>query len=138
MAEVRKRNKGRDEAYFQNLETQLRIDSDLRDEFAKQLNMNGKVSRDQKYITNGPSTDFITFNGNEYQRNLPNGTFQKFDKDGHLIQISDHNGNYLKITYRGKLIVSIADNTGSSLNFKYYDNSHFVKEVVGPKSTIST
>jgi YD repeat-containing protein len=138
MTEVRKRNRGRDESYFKNLEGQLKIDGDLREEFAKQLNMTGKVNKDMKYVTDGRSTDFITFNGIEYQRNLPNGTFQKFDKDGHLIQISDHNGNYLKVTYKGKLIVSVADNTGASLNFKYYDNSHFVKQVIGPKSVVST
>src|SRR6185437_9902273 len=138
MAEIRKRNKGRAESYFTNLETQLRLDNDLRDEFAKQLNMNGKISRDTKYITNGRSTDFITFNGSEYIRNLPNGTFQKFDHDGRLVQVSDHNGNYLKITYHGKLISQVADNTGASLSFRYYDNSHYVKEVIGPKNMVST
>src|SRR5690606_6166011 len=33
MAEVRKRNKGRDERYFKNLEIEIRRDSILRDEF---------------------------------------------------------------------------------------------------------
>ncbi len=138
MAEVRKRNKGRDEKYFQNLETQLKIDGDLREEFAKQLSISGKVSKEARYVTNGRSTDFITFNGAEYIRTMPNGTFQKFDKDGHLLQLNDHNGNYLKITYRGKLIASVADNTGVSLTFKYYDNTHYVKQVVGPKNMVAS
>ncbi|OFZ19466.1 MAG: hypothetical protein A2Z20_05435 [Bdellovibrionales bacterium RBG_16_40_8] len=132
VAEVRKRNKNRDEAYFKSIENDIRTDSTLRDEFAKQLNISGSISENSRYTADGRANDFIIYKNNEYVRNLPNGTVQKFNKIGRLTQMSDKNGNFIKLVHSGERLTAVSDNTGSSLQFKYYDNSKYVKHIVGP------
>lgn len=132
MTEMRKRNKNRDDRYFQKIEQDIRRDSALRAEFASQFNISGKISQNSKYTASGRSNDSIVFSGAEYTRSLPNGTTQKFDKTGGLIQVRDMNSNFIKLMYKGGRLVSITDNTGASLQFKYYDNSKYIKQVVGP------
>lgn len=137
MAEVKKRNKGRPAEYFANLENDIRRDSALRDEFAKELKINGSVKENAKYLAEGRATDSIIFKGGEYIRSLANGTVQKFNKDGQLIQVNDKNGNSIKLAYKGDRLVSVNDSTGASLQFKYHDNSKFVKTVSGPNGLSS-
>lgn len=134
MTEVRKRNRGKPESYFSGIERDIRLDSALRDEFAKQLQVTGKVNENLKYLAGGRATDFIVFKNNEYIRNLSNGTIQKFDKAGFLVQMNDKNGNFIKLAHKGEVLTSATDNQGNSLQFKYYPNSKFVKEIVGPNS----
>lgn len=132
VAELRKREKNRDDAYFKKIEEDLRIDTDLREELAKQLSLTGSVKENSRYVANGRANDYVILKGGEYTRTLPNGTYQKFTKAGRLIQSSDKNGNFIKISYSGDKITSVTDNNGASLQFKYYDNSKFVKQVIGP------
>lgn len=133
MAEVKKRNKGRDDKYFSNLEAEIKKDGALRDEFARQLEIKGSVSKDAKYYGEGRSNDYIVFNGSYYSRRLPAGTIQKFDKEGHLLEIRDTSGNFIKFTRSGNKLIKITDNTGASLQFKYKGNSKYVDEIIGPR-----
>jgi YD repeat-containing protein len=132
IAEVRKRNKGRDAAYFKNLEFEIKRDSSLRDEFAKQLNLKGQVQAGVKYFADGRMNDTIELKGTEYHRTLPGGTFQKFDKEGRLVQMSDRTGNFVKLTYQAGKLSRITDNKGASLTLQYVPNSKYVKTVIGP------
>jgi len=132
MAEVRKRNKGREERYFQNIERDIRIDNDLREEFARQLNIKGKVDENVRYLANGRANDYVTFANKEYTRYLPNGTLQKFNAAGQLIQLNDRNSNFIKITYRNDKIATVTDNSGASLQFKFDKGSKYVSQVSGP------
>jgi YD repeat-containing protein len=136
--EVRTRNKGRDAKFFAKLESDLNIDGTLRDEFARQLNISSAVKSGQKYTANGRATDFITFNGSEYVRQLPNSTIQKFNKDGQLIQMSDKNANFIKVAYKNAKVVSITDALGATIQFKYPTSSQFVSEAVGPSGLKAT
>ncbi len=132
ITEVKKRNKGRDAAYFKNLEFEIKRDSSLRDEFTKQLNLKGKAVAGVKYFADGRMNDTIEMKNNEYTRTLPAGTYQKFDKDGRLIQMSDRTGNFVKLAYQSGKLVRMTDNKGASLNFRYVPNSKYVKTVIGP------
>jgi YD repeat-containing protein len=132
LAEVRKQNKGREESYFKNLEEELRRDNDLRAEFAKQLNLTGKIEANARYIADGRTNDYIILKGNEYTRFQPNSTSQKFDKNGRLLQSSDKNNNFIKMSYKNDKLASVVDSTGASLQFKYEANSKFVRQIVGP------
>lgn len=132
MNEVRKRNTGRDADYFKNIEFQIKRDSTLRDEFAKQLNLKGQIQPGVKYLAEGRINDTIEMRGTEYIRTLPGGTYQKFDKDGKLIQMSDRSGNFIRLTYQGPRLTRITDNKGSSLNLQYAPNSKHVQRVTGP------
>lgn len=138
MAEVKKRNPSRDARYFKDLEKDIRLDSTLRDEFTKQLNITGKIQANSRYEANGRATDYVVFNGAEYVRNMSNGAIQKFDKEGRMVYASDKNSNFIKVSYAGDKVIRVVDNSGSSLQFKYYDNSKFVKQVVGPRGLSAT
>ncbi len=132
MAAVRRRNRDKDESYFEGIEKQLRLDPDLRDEMAKQLHMALKIDRGVRYLAEGRADDSIVFNGHEYVRTLADGGTQTFDNDGHLIRLGDRNGNFVKINRQRNRIVNVIDNTGNSLQFHYWPNSQYVSMVTGP------
>lgn len=132
MAEIRKRNKGRDEAYFKNLEFEVKRDSSLRDEFTSQLKLKGKVEAGVKYFADGRVNDTVELKGSEYLRTLPGGTYQKFDTSGRMTQMSDKTGNFIRLTYSGNKVTKLVDNKGASLSFSYYENSKYVKQITGP------
>lgn len=134
MVQVKKRNKGQPASFFTNLERQMRTDSLLRDEFAKQLDMGGSVASGQKYFAEGRDNEWITLSGSTYTRRLPSGNIQKFSKSGQLVEVRDTSSNFLKISYAGNNISKIVDNTGASLQFKYAKGSKYVASVVGPSS----
>ena len=46
----------------------------------------------------------------------------------------DKNQNYLKINWERDELISVADNLGRKLSFKYYPTSKKVSEIVGPNS----
>lgn len=133
MSEVKKRNADKDDRYFKALESQIREDSDLRDEFTRQLSISGNVSKGAKYLADGRTNDYIVFTGSAYQRSLPNGTTQTFDKEGHLLELRDSSGNYLKFTRSGDKMIKLTDNTGAALQFKYAPGSKYVSEIIGPR-----
>lgn len=132
MAEVRKRNPGRDEKYFKNLELEIRRDHLLRKEFSDQLKLTGQATDGTKYFADGRINDSIVLKDGVFVRSLPNGTFQRFDKNGRLIQLNDRNNNFIKFKYDGARLVSVVDNTGATLNFQYHPNTKYVKTVTGP------
>lgn len=132
MTEVKKRNKGRDAKYFENLEFEIKRDSELRDEFVRQLGLSGKAQEGVKYFADGRINDAVEFKNGEYVRTLPGGTFQKFDKSGQMVQMSDRTGNFIKLFYTGGRLTRITDNKGASLNLQYYPNSKYVKQISGP------
>ena len=138
MAEVKKRNKGQPKSFFSNLERQMRTDELLRDEFAKQLNMTGKIAKGKKYFAEGRGNEWVTREGNNFVRRIPSGTIQKFNSKGDLIEIKDTSNNFLKLSYNGKKIAKIVNSSGSSLQFKYAKGSRYVASIVGPNNTKAT
>src|ERR1019366_8397054 len=69
--------------------------------------------------------------GRYYTRTTLDGTVQKFKLNGKLDKIYDHNGNYLSLTYEGKLLHDVTDNSGRKLSFAYYDTGK-IKSISGP------
>lgn len=138
MTEIKKRNKGKPESYFKNLEIDIQLDSELRDEFASQLKIEGTVQAGSSYTASGRSNDTLVFKNSEYLRSLPSGIKQKFNKAGQLIQMSDRNGNTLKLTYDNNKLVTVSDTAGNSLQFKYDKNRKYVQTVAGPGSLMAT
>ncbi|MCB0422144.1 MAG: RHS repeat protein [Bdellovibrionales bacterium] len=132
LAEVKKRNPSRNSKYLSGLRTELKENKYLRAEFARQLKLVGKVESGKEYLANGRENDSIVLKNNIYIRSLPDGTFQRFDKKGHLVAMHDRNGNHLKIRYEKDLIRSVVDNNGRQLNFQYFPNTKHVKIVTGP------
>ncbi len=86
------------------------------------------------FYANGKGVEGIEFKGDHYLRKMVDGTSQRFDKEGRMIQVSDKNGNYLKISYNSRGPMEIVDNNGRKLGFSYYENGK-VKKVIGPNSS---
>jgi len=71
------------------------------------------------WITWSGTKQVITTNADGYQLKEPNGTARQYDSTGHLVTITDRNGNIQTYTYAGGHVSSISDNFGRSLSFTY-------------------
>src|SRR5690606_38611999 len=89
------------------------------------------------YMANGSETDRIVFDGEHYERQLPDGTRQKFYKNGRLGFLYDRNANYLKFTYNDSLLTEVVDNSGRKLSISYYPSKK-VKSISGPAGLSAT
>lgn len=138
LAEVKKRNKGLDAKYFKNLETEIKKDPLLRDEFIRQLDLQGEAKSGTKYIAIGRSNEYVVRNANTFSRRLSSGSFQEFNKDGNLISQRDPNGNSIKLSYAGTKLTKVQEDKGSSLQFKYAPGNKYVSQILGPKGLKST
>lgn len=139
MKEVRERNKNRDDKYFANLEEEIRRDTRLREEFARQLDLTGQVQEGTRYVASGRVNDFINLRNNVYIRSLPNGSFQHFNRKGQLIEMRDRNRNALRLNYESDRLTSVADTNGNTINFKYLPpENRYVSKVTGPRGLKAT
>ena len=120
IAGVKKKNSALKEDYYKKLRSKLEYDSGLREEFAKQLDIQGRLGNGKVFYADGRKNERIELNGKFYLRIMPNGTREKYDlKLGQLKAIYDKNGNYINITHKGQKIESVADNRGNKLQFHY-------------------
>ncbi len=71
------------------------------------------------WITWSGTKQVITANADGYQLKEPNGTARQYDNTGHLVTITDRNGNIQTYTYAGGHVSSISDSFGRSLSFTY-------------------
>ena len=86
------------------------------------------------YLAVGHEVETVLKKSDQYLRNLADGTSQRFDLSGHLSQMFDKNGNYIKITWKGTVIGDVTDNNGRKLTFNFYPNTNKVKEILGPNN----
>jgi YD repeat-containing protein len=138
MTEVRARNKSKSPKFFADLEKELHENALLRDELGRQLKLKGKVELGAVFYANGRENETIVLKGTEYVRTLADGTFQKFNLDGRMTAMYDRNNNYLKLDWRGEELMSVTDNNGRKLNFKYSPSIKKAIEVAGPNGLRST
>ena len=78
IAEVKKRNPSRTAKYLRGLTVEMTENKYLREEFARQLKLKGKVVKGKHYLANNRENDYIVLKGKEYIRYVPDGTFQRF------------------------------------------------------------
>jgi YD repeat-containing protein len=132
MVKVRAAKKG-DEKALKRLEEDLVIDNDLRAKFALSYKVALPVKEGTKFYANGREVESITLSKNVYTRNMPDGSYMRFDNVGKLTHMYDKNGNFLKMEYDGSLMKEIVDNNGRRLSFKYFTNKK-VKSITGPNN----
>ncbi|MEZ0392221.1 MAG: DUF6531 domain-containing protein [Pseudobdellovibrionaceae bacterium] len=132
IAKVRAAKKA-DEKTLKSMAEDMISDHDLRSKFAFAYKVAVPVKDGTQFFANGREVENITLAKGVYTRNLPDGSFMRFTKDGHLTHMYDKNGNYLKLDYDGGLLKEIVDNNGRKLSFKYYTNKK-VKSITGPNS----
>ncbi len=132
ISRVKANNKSASKQYLETLAQQIRQDGELREIWAKEVGLKPRAQRSGTvYLANGSETDRIVFSGDAYERQLPDGTRQKFDKGGRLAYLYDRNGNFLKFNYNGASLTEVVDNSGRKLSLSYYPNRR-VKSITGP------
>ncbi len=137
LAEVRKKNKTLGDKYFADLEKDLKASPSLREALGSRLDIRGKIKPGTAYYSEGRINEKIVLRNNYYERTLGDGTSERYDLQGKLTHMYDKNGNYLKATYNGANLVSVTDNNGRKLNFKYDAVTKKVSEISGPSGLIA-
>ncbi len=122
-----------DEKTLKKLAEDLATDHDLRSKFAFAYKVALPVKEGTQFFANGREVENIIFSKGLYTRNLPDGSYMRFDKDGRMTHMYDKNGNYLKLDYDGSSLKEITDNNGRKLTFKLYSNKK-VKTITGPSN----
>ncbi len=134
MKEVRQRKQTNDQQYYSNLEKELHENVVLREELGRQLDLKGKVEAGAVYFANGRENETVVLKDNQYTRTMADGTYQKFDIEGRMASMYDRNGNYIKLEWKNEMLLSMTDNSGRKLAFKYNPTTKKVSEVVGPNN----
>lgn len=137
MTEVKKRRPDLKSDYLRDLEADLKSNEFLREEFSKRMNIQTKVADGTTFYANGREAENIALKNGVYKRTLGDGTYQMFDAQGRLTHMYDRNGNFLKLTWDRNDLLSVADNAGRKLNFRYNPTTHKVTEVTGPNGMVS-
>lgn len=130
------KNKSLSADYYKRLNEDLFEDDFRRSELAAQYKIAVPIKEGTKFMANGREVENVVFNKTYYTRNLPDGSYQRFDMQGHLIYSYDKNSNFLKYDYDKDLLVSVEDNNARKLFFKYYPNKK-VKMITGPNGITS-
>ncbi len=120
-----------DEKTLKKLAEEMLTDQDLRSKFALSYKVAVPVKEGTQFFANGREVEFITYAKNIYTRNLPDGSFMRFDNAGRMTHQYDKNGNYLKLDYDSTGLKEIVDNNGRKLSFKFFSNKK-VKSITGP------
>ncbi|MGZ3689909.1 MAG: DUF6531 domain-containing protein [Pseudobdellovibrio sp.] len=122
--------------YFKKLNEDLYEDETRRAELAITYKISIPITEGTKFMANGREVENVVFNKTFYTRNLPDGSYQRFDLQGRLTHSYDKNSNYLKFEYEKDMLVSVEDNNARKLFFKYFPNKK-VKLISGPNGITS-
>lgn len=126
-----KGNGRRTKDYIEKLKRDLQEDPRLRSRMAIGYEIAGSVKQGVVYLAKGKEGESVTLGKEYYVRELADGTFQRFDLEGRLIAMYDKNKNFLKMSYKGKLLSEVLDNSGRRLTFKYNPNNR-ISTIKGP------
>lgn len=108
----------------------------LRADFLKALDIKGQATKGEVYYKNGSSNEFITVKNNSYQRKLPSGLSEVFNKKGKLVRSFDNSGNLIDIKWQANF-VSVVDNLGNRLILKL-SSSKKIKKITFNKKSIAS
>lgn len=134
IAHVKQTNRSATAQYLERLTSQLRDSASLRTSYAKQANLpDPEIKKGTVYKGDSLEVEQITWNGENYIRQISDGTQQKFDSDGKLVVLADKNGNYIKLSWNAGQLKEVADNNGRKLSLQHYPNKR-VREISGPQS----
>jgi YD repeat-containing protein len=129
------------ERTLNDLRVRLKAEQGLRVSYAQRLKLKNKATDEEgtEYtIADGPSSEKVYRKRDHYLRNFVDGTSQKFDTAGRLIQMFDKSGNFIKFTYRSDILADATDNNGRKLNFSFVPNTKRIKEITGPSGFKAT
>jgi YD repeat-containing protein len=131
VAHYRKTTPGANQQGADTLRAQLRENADLRVEWGRNAGLAApEVKKGSIFKADNLDVEQISWDGSSYTRTLADGSMQKFDSEGRLIQIYDRNANFLRLTYAGQALKEVIDNQGKKLNFVFQNKR--VKEITAP------
>lgn len=113
-----------------NLQTQLEANTKMRFEYANKLHLvdtKKLLTTRNTFYAKSKGIEKIEFDGESYTRKKYDGTSEKFNKNGQLIQITNTTGQWLKINYTGSNLSYLVDNKGRRLNFTIDNNGKLAK-----------
>ncbi len=122
--------------YFKKISDQMAIDDDYRARMAKTYSIAVPIKEGTKFSANGKEVENVVFNKTHYTRNLPDGSYQRFDLLGRLSYMYDKNTNFLKFEYDKDLLKEVEDNNSRKLTFRYFPNKK-VKSISGPNGLVT-
>ncbi len=105
-----------------NLRTQLKSNTKMRFEYAKQLGLidDKKIKKaGNSFFSKAKGFEKIVFDGRFYERRLFSGVTETYNQKGQLVKIEEPTGQELKIFYKGKDIHYLKDKKGRRLTFRY-------------------
>lgn len=128
---VKRTNRTATPAYVDRLRNQLLNSPETRTRWAKQAGLQTpEVKKGTIYSADSLEVERIVWNGEHYVRTVADGTSQKFNSDGRLVVVSDKNGNFIKLEWKGDLLREVTDNAGRKLSFQHANKR--VREILGP------
>lgn len=122
--------------YFKKISDQMATDEDYRARMAKTYSVAVPIKEGTKFSANGKEVENVIFNKTHYTRNLPDGSYQRFDLQGRLTHMYDKNTNFLKFEYDKDLLKEVEDNNSRKLTFRYFPNKK-VKSISGPNGLVT-
>jgi len=131
LAHVRKTNRSASTQYLERLRSQLINNAEVRTRWAQQAGLETpELKKGTVYSADNLEVEKITWNGENFVRNLADGTQQKFDNNGRLVVLSDKNNNFIRLVWRDGLLREVVDNNGRKLSFQHEKKR--VSEIKGP------
>ena len=130
------KNKSINPDYLKKLSVDLIENDEMRSRLATQYRVAIPVKEGMRFFANGKEVENVVFSKTHYTRNLPDGSYQRFDLQGRMTHNYDKNGNFLKFEYNGDLLVQVEDNNSRKLSFKHYPNKK-VRQITGPNNLVT-
>ncbi len=115
---------------IKNLKVQLENNTKMRFTYANQLHLVDiqKIkSNKNTFHAKTKGIEKMTFDGQFYERRRQDGVTEKFDSKGLLVQVTNSQGLWLRLNYKGPRLAYLVDYKGRRLNFAYDTNGKLVK-----------
>ncbi len=115
---------------LKNLRVQLENNTKMRFTYANQLHLvDIQKIKTNKNVFQAKAKGFekMTFDGSFYERRRQDGVTERYDSKGQLVQVTNSQGLWKKLNYKGPRLAYIVDNSGRRLNFAYDVNGRLVK-----------
>lgn len=133
VAAMKKENPKMTASQSKAMEKKLAEDTLYRDEQNIKFGIEKTIKEDTVFYSVSNSADKIVYKKTHYQRDLEDGTSERFDLQGRITFMYDKNKNFIKFEYEGNKLTSVTSASGNKLSLSYYQTGK-VKEIRGPRN----
>ena len=120
-----------------DLTEKLANDAELRQAYARKYKVSAEIANGTELFSNNRGIQKIVKTKSGFLRVYNDGKKEEFDKDGHLVKISNKNGYVVNLSYEKGLLKNIKDSAANQLFFEWYTDGK-VKHIssAGDKKTL--